>query len=325
MVNELPDSALHATLASIVERISQMERQLMELRQFLLIHLPCSGWPENELPRPPAPIDPIGAGSGTEERWDVTLLGRFQLRCAGREPAPCTSRRGLAILKYLLTAPHYAATAGTLIECFWPGTDPEAGAHNLQMAIHALRRSLRGCGPGGSDKTVLYRNERYFLNPALIIRRDVDSFRDAYERGQGAARVGRMTEACHAFEEARNHYGGDYLADSLYDDWTAGHRAAFQDMWLTVLSRLGSAYIQASEWDRAASCCREILALDPYREDAYRQLMRCQAAMGCLADVQRTYRACQERLSHDLHVSPAPRTMRLYQQLIRQVLPVPAH
>jgi DNA-binding SARP family transcriptional activator len=319
-MNNVQDFATQAALNDVIERISQLERDLMELRQFVLVRLPCSEQLVDTLPCAPtrSPTSPpVGAAFG---HWEVTFLGHFQLRCAGREPQPCTSRRGLAVLKYLLASSRYTATAEALIECFWPEADPKAGMHNLQMAIHALRRSLRGCGPDGSDATILCRNERYFINPMLSIQRDVDRFRDAYERGRRAASAGRMTEALDAFEEARRHYTGDYLADSPYEEWAISYRTAFQDMRFSLLSRLGLLYSQTGEWDHAASCYREILAIDSYREDAYRQLMRCQAAMGCLADVQRTYQACQERLRQDLRVAPASETTLLYKKLVRQAV-----
>jgi DNA-binding SARP family transcriptional activator len=91
--------------------------------------------------------------------------------------------------------------------------DAVAGARNLQVAVHTLRCSLRGCGPEGSDETVLFRHNQYLLNPALSIVQDVDAFRAAYERGLGAAKTGKSVEALEAFEEARASYLGDYLAD----------------------------------------------------------------------------------------------------------------
>ena len=69
------------------------------------------------------------------------------------------------------------------------------------------------------------------------------------------------------------------------------------------------------EWEAAVACCREIITADPYREDAIRQLLRCLAETGRLAEVERTYRLCRERIWRDLQVEPAPETRHLYRQL----------
>jgi DNA-binding SARP family transcriptional activator len=202
--------------------------------------------------------------------------------------------------------------------------DAVAGARNLQVAVHTLRCSLRGCGPGGSDETILFRNNRYLLNPALSIVQDVDAFRAAYERGKRAARADRTAEAVEAFEEARATYSGDYLVDP-YEEWASGIRMALQDRRLYVLDQLGAYYSKAGTWEQAIACYRELLAGDCYREDAYRLLMRCYAACGRPAEVRQAYLTCRGFLRRDLHVSPAAETTLLYRKLMPQSTPETVH
>lgn len=307
----------HATLNSVIERISRLEKELLELRQFLFAQVPRF---EQPIEIPPSIFAKSNASKlevAEAGYWEVTCLGRFHHRCACRDLAPCSSRRGQSILKYLLASPGYAASTEMLIECFWPQMDSLAGAHNLQVAVHTLRRSLHGCGPDGSDETVLFRNDRYLLNPSLSIVQDVDYFRDAYERGQCANRAGRSVEAIQAFEEARTRYSGDYLADP-YEEWASSYRLALQDMRLTLLYQLGTFYSQTVKWESATDCYREILAVDFYREDIYRELMRCYAACGRTADVKQTYSTCRKHLRRDLRLAPASETTMLFQQLIQQ-------
>lgn len=312
------------TLNSVMERISRLENELRELRQLVLVQQPQLAKPIERPLSTPANSNLSGRVVAGTDCWEVTCLGNFRLRRADRDVALCSSRRGQSILKYLLASPGYAASPEALIECFWPQVDPAAGTRSLQVAVHALRQALRGCGPNGSDETVLFRNNRYLLNPALSILQDVDSFRAAYQRGQGAASAGCSIETIQAFEEARAHYTGDFLVDS-YEVWAAGHRLALQDMRLSLLSQLGSLYSQGKEWEPATSCYHEILAVDCYREDIYRQLMRCYAACGRSADVKQTYRACQQSLRRDLRLAPAPETRMLYQQLIQQSMLLEPH
>jgi DNA-binding SARP family transcriptional activator len=228
----------------------------------------------------------------------------------------CKSRRGQSLLKYLLASPGFAASTDVLVDCLWPQVDAEADMRNLQVAVHALRCSLRGCGPGGSDETVLFRHHHYLLNPALSIVQDVETFRAAYERGLCAAKAGRSAEALAAFEEAHACYTGDYLADP-YEGWASSARMALQDRWPHLLERLGACYSQAGTWEAAIACSREILAVDGYRVDIYRLLMRCYAAVGRPAEVKQTYLTCRRFLHRDLHLTPAAETTTLYQQLMQ--------
>jgi len=305
------------TLDGIIGRISRLEEELIEVRQLLTNNLSCLERPMNL----PAFLSPKPNVLQSERfksgYWEVSSLGRFHHRCDGHDLAPCRSRRGQSILKYLLASPGYSTSVEMLIECFWPQTDSIAGAHNLQEAIYTLRRSLQGCGPGGSDETILFRNNHYFLNPALSIVQDVDYFHAACERGQRAVNTGKLVEAIQALEEARTLYNGDYLIDP-YEEWASSYRLALQDIRLTVLNQLGALYIQEAKWELATSCYQDILAVDFYREDAYRQLMRCYTNSGRIADVKRTYSTCQECLRRDLNLAPTSQTTILYQQLIQQ-------
>jgi len=248
--------------------------------------------------------------------WDVTCLGHFEVRCAGKVVPACPSRRGQAILAYLLASAHHVALRDVLMETFWPDAAPESGAHNMQMAISALRHTLRGCGPNAGDDAILFDADHYFLNPALLIELDVDGFRDAANRGLRAAAVG-MDTAVGLCEEARRRYTGAYFAHCPYDGWVEQQRGTLQDLYLRVLDRLSTLYGREGDWDGAAGCCHDILALDPFQEDAYQQLMRCYAAKDYPAGIQRAYRQCREVLWRDLCVTPAEETERLYQSLMK--------
>jgi DNA-binding SARP family transcriptional activator len=312
------------SLTSLLERICHLEQDVQELRQFLQVQPAPFAQPGTESASRSTPSSGSRVGAPGTGDWEIRCLGRFDLRCAGREVPACRSRRGQSLLKYLLASPEFAASTEVLVDCLWPQVDSLAGARNLQVAVHTLRRSLRGCGPGGSDETVLFRHNRYLLNPALSIVQDVDTFRAAYERGLCAAKAGRSAEALQAFEEARAIYPGDYLADP-YEEWASSTRMALQDRWLNVLERLGACYSQAGTWELAIACYREILAVDCYREDAYRLLMRCYAAAGRPAEVKQTYLACKECLHRDLRLVPAAETTLLYQQLMQQSTPLAVH
>ncbi|MGE3270489.1 MAG: BTAD domain-containing putative transcriptional regulator [Chloroflexota bacterium] len=264
-----------------------------------------------------------GAAAGSDRcaaHWHVTFLGPFQLRCAGQDVPVCSSRRGWGILQFLLVSPGFAATRDTLIDAFWPEADPSAGAHNLQMAIHALRRALREYGPDGGNETVLFRDGQYVLNPALSVDLDIDRFRAASTRGRRLSSAGHHHAARRAYEEALAIYRGPFLAERGYDEWAEPHRQALQELRLSVLGWLSSLCAALGEWEQAVAACREVLAVDPYREDAIRQLLHGLGATGRLAEIERTYRAFRQHIWHDLQIEPAPETVSLYRRLTRPAL-----
>jgi DNA-binding SARP family transcriptional activator len=294
---------------ALLLRVSALERDLSLLRELVDARLRRED---------PGPISPSQSRVAAEPSaaWHVTMLGGFRVQRGGVQAQLCVSRRGQSILKFLLASPEHSASQAVLIETFWPAAEPGTGGHNLQMAIHALRRSLGGWGPDGSDEVVLFRHNRYLLNPALVIDQDVERFQQAYASGLRATREGDLAAAQRQFEQARVLYSGGYLSDSPYEDWAESQRTRLEDMHLSVLGQLSRRYFQLRDWDLVAACCQEILAIDAYREDAYRQLMRCSGAQGRRADVQRTFHTCQEVLLRELQVQPSFETQRVYRALL---------
>ena len=53
----------------------------------------------------------------------------------------------------------------------------------------------------------------------------------------------------------------------------------------------------------------EILAIEPYRETAYQELMRLHAAMGNRAEALRIFARCCDLLKAELGTAPSPQTL----------------
>jgi DNA-binding SARP family transcriptional activator len=61
----------------------------------------------------------------------------------------------------------------------------------------------------------------------------------------------------------------------------------------------------------------EIVALEPFRETGYQQLMRMHAAAGNRAEALRVFANCHELLREELGVSPSPRTEAVFLEILR--------
>jgi len=124
----MDEKTYQATLNSTIERISRLENEVRELRQLVLLQEAHLAKPINKPSPNPDKSDLSGPVVARTDCWEVTCLSNFRLCRAGRDLAPCSSRRGQSILKYLLASPGYIASAEVLIECFLPQVNPEAGA-----------------------------------------------------------------------------------------------------------------------------------------------------------------------------------------------------
>ncbi|MCC7416597.1 MAG: bacterial transcriptional activator domain-containing protein [Acidobacteria bacterium] len=65
----------------------------------------------------------------------------------------------------------------------------------------------------------------------------------------------------------------------------------------------------------ALASARECVALEPFREEGYRRLMRIHAALGDRAEALRVYEACRALLAKELGTDPSPETQAVHQDV----------
>lgn len=260
------------------------------------------------------------SGAGKDPALSVSVLGRFAVRCHGQEISLGSSKAGRAIFRYLVALPDRSASTDVLLETFWPDDEPQEARHKLHIAVSTLRQALaEGLGSTlGERDAIAFVDDRYVLLPELSLQLDADTFAHHVAEGQRLEREGRQDEAVAAYEAARAHYQGDFLAQDLYADWAAVRRARYEEIYLTLLGRLAAYYLDEDRYPECVACCRRILARDSFREDAYRQLMRCYARMGRRNQALREFQSCQEVLRWELGVAPMHETVELHDQIVRQ-------
>jgi DNA-binding SARP family transcriptional activator len=67
---------------------------------------------------------------------------------------------------------------------------------------------------------------------------------------------------------------------------------------------------------RAVKEYERLVAQDPYREPAHRELMRCHYRLGNRVAAVKQYQSCIQILREDLGLSPTAETEELYLQII---------
>jgi DNA-binding SARP family transcriptional activator len=244
----------------------------------------------------------------------VHLLGPLRVTIDETPVKRWPSRRGRALLKYLLTHrrpwPHREA----LMEAFWPQSTPEAARNSLNVALHGLRRALRVA----TDLPVIVLEEgTYRLHPDLRLWLDVDEFEDHLQAGHRLEAAGAPDGAMAAYELAAAVYQGDFLADDPYEEWPVLTRERLRLAYLDMLDRLSQLYLGQDRLAACADLCQRIIERDACREDAHRRLMRCYGRQRQPHLALRQYHSCAAALKAELDVDPAPATIRLHEAIRR--------
>jgi pentatricopeptide repeat protein len=101
--------------------------------------------------------------------------------------------------------------------------------------------------------------------------------------------------------------------------WINERRHALEDLESRALECYAAAALEigGAEVAGAERASRRLIGREPYRESAYRLLMKVMAQRGNVADALRVYEQLKVLLREELGVSPSPQTQALQVSLLR--------
>ncbi|MFP4346120.1 MAG: tetratricopeptide repeat protein [Anaerolineales bacterium] len=232
-----------------------------------------------------------------------------------------------ALLVYLTLNPGTLFRREALAALLWPELEESAALHALRQALNRLRTVLRERDAEVPLLDVTRQTLR--TNPRAELRLDVRAFSELVAATEAHAHRRRaVCRPCLAkLEEAVTLYQGDLLAgfhlDSLpFEEWLLMQREHLHVQVLQALGELAEAHERRGEYRRAQHYARRQLALEPWREEAHRQLLRTLALEGERSAALAHYESCRQLLLEELGVEPGRETRALY-AAIRDEHPLP--
>jgi DNA-binding SARP family transcriptional activator len=111
-------------------------------------------------------------------------------------------------------------------------------------------------------------------------------------------------------------YGGDYLPDDLYEDWTIELRERLRSAYQRLLLAWSEVLAGRGAYEQAIEVTEHLLRLAPSLETAHCTLMGYYAAAGWRDRAVQQYRRCATVLLHELGTEPGPETQQLYRRIL---------
>ncbi len=252
----------------------------------------------------------------------VNTLSRLEIWWCGQPVTRLKLRKQQALLVYLAmnSGQHDRSRLAGLL---WGGQPEERARHNLRQALWSLRRRL---GPEALESERLSAG----LSALLSCRVDALDFEAEIERAAHCRRGGELVAAIGHLEAAIALYRGDFLArfdlpDCLeFEEWAMRRRAWLREYALEALTHLVAHQTQRGKYDRALGYAQQQLALDPWREEAHRALMRLLALTGQRSAALAQYEKCRRLLAEELGLEPLEETTTLYRQLVDWEIETPS-
>jgi predicted ATPase/DNA-binding SARP family transcriptional activator len=253
-----------------------------------------------------------------KDSLNISLLGAVQVSIGDKPIKAFAYNKLKALLAYLVVENHTPHTRNTLATLLWPEQSEAAARHSLREAISNLRRALGDAH--AKPPHLLITRETVQFNPDSRYRLDVAEFATLHHECQRHNH--RSPDSCpqciqrlaRAIALYRGHFLAQFfLADSAeFEEWALLKRESLQRQALEALHHLTTYYVQQRHYTQALTYARQQLQLDPWREEAHRQVMRLLALSGQRHEALAQYETCQRVLQKDLDAAPSKETVALY-------------
>jgi DNA-binding SARP family transcriptional activator/predicted ATPase len=256
----------------------------------------------------------------------VRLLGPLQMTLDGEPVTGFASDKVRALLAYLAVETEQPHRREKLAGLLWPDWPERSARANLRRALANLRQVI---------------GDHRAMPPFLHISRQTVQFNSASDAWIDVAAFTHLLQAkglsqqtIRQLEQAVELYRGDFLegfsvGDSpAFEEWVLLNRERLRRLVMEAFHRLAEYHEQYGEYERGLQHAWRQVELDPWRENAHRQLMRLLALSGQRGAALAQYETCRRLLAEELGVEPAAGTTRLYEQIrdgeLKAPVPFPA-
>jgi len=235
----------------------------------------------------------------------LRLLGAPEVRV---DDVPVTDKlpgKSQAILYYLASTgqPQTRTVLATLL---W-GDMPEAGARaNLRKALPDLRQQLE----------VYLRIDRQLVTfkPEIELWVDALEFETEVKAASSPVEAERLRAAIELYQ-------GDFLTGFYvrnapeFEAWLLAEQARLREVMIQALHTLTTHFAEQGDLNQGITTVQRLLTLEPWREEAHRQLMRLLARTGQRSAALAQYETCRQVLAEELGVEPGRETVALYERI----------
>lgn len=246
------------------------------------------------------------------------LLGKFELLAQEGEPIEIRSDREQALFTYLAVESQQVHRREFLASLLWPEGTEEQARNSLRVNLHRLRKNLEG--QDQQEDILLATRDSVQLNPKANVWIDVAFFHElvASVEDHDHDSLDDCERCLDALVEASALYQGGFLGgwtlfdSQAYNEWVLLKQEWLHRKALDALSLLSDSYFHRAQWERAETHARRQLELEPWREEAHRQLMKILAGRGERTAALAQYELCERSLVEELGVAPSSSTSDLY-------------
>jgi DNA-binding SARP family transcriptional activator len=194
----------------------------------------------------------------------------------------------------------------------WPNRLPASWETALRAVVSKIRATLSAAGLPQDAIRNAFGCYQLRLNGGWL---DLDAAADALHVAQAQLARGEAPRAA-ANATVTSMICSRPFLPGIYGPWTLRQRDRIRNMHVLAQQCLAEARAELGDYARSAQAAETALSLDPYREAAYRQLIRSRALAGDRIGAASVYRRYREVIETELGIEPTPDTVAAFHDAI---------
>lgn len=261
-------------------------------------------------------------GRITNQFLEVSLLGPFRATLDHKLIIGFKTIKARALLSYLMVERDRPLQRETLACMFWPEISNSAALGNLRDVLSNLRRLVGDPTPETEHSD--HREREAADKPFFVVTRSSIQFNQAsnfWLDVQALTTTISQAANLESLEQAVSLYQGNFGEDLLlkrsspFDEWILIKREQISRLVLSALQNLANGYETCGDYEKVKKFAQKQLEIEPWHEEAHRQLMRAQALSGERNRAIMQYEACRRLLWGELGVEPESETTLLFNKI----------
>lgn len=223
-------------------------------------------------------------------------------------------RQGRAAFAYLVGERGGPVARSVLTDALWPKEPPPAWNTALSSIVSKLRALLARAGlEGASVRTADGCHDLHLPHDTWV---DHEVAADNIHEAEAALEAGDPGRA-YGPSAVAHHIARRPFLPGETGRWFEERREKLASLLVRALECRAEVYRWNREYPLAIEAASEAVALRPFRESAYRLLMRSHAAAGNAGEALWVYERCRTLMSEELGVTPSRETQMLHLEVLR--------
>jgi len=251
-----------------------------------------------------------------DKQIEIKMLGRFSILVDGADIASqlSKSKKGLALLQYLILQEGASVPNQQLYEVLWPSESSSNPESALKTLISRMRVIL-GKYSEKLSRCIVTDRGSYRFNMALELNVDLYEFK----RIQTMLAMKRTVEEedLPLYEHAVSLFTGDLLSDGNgQESWASSQHIELHREYLKMIYRYLDELERLERYDEITYVCRKALEIDSFDEKLHISLMNAMLKMGSINEALMQHKHATEIYYKYLGMQPTEGIQEFYKKII---------